>query len=92
MAQSYLVIADGLEEAAHRHEVGVVFDSFVRVSSGIQYLMGRTADFWLYTPRAWDAMTPQYLEALGQQAAKRPDSEVMPLGVYLDRFFNPEDE
>ena len=85
----YLLVRDNRNDGReHREMKGSVYDAIIPVVLGHQYLVGRTADYWLYTPAAEAAMDPAYREFLERQIALRPGAKLTPLADYLDEFYS----
>lgn len=92
MSSAYLVIPSMRRNAAtYAHMKQVAFDAFIPINLGVQYLMGRGADFWVIAPEAKGEMPPEYLSALQGRVDARAGSRIIELDDYLDELFNLED-
>lgn len=92
MISAYLVI-DSMRRTAKRYAdmQMVVFDAFIPINLGPQYIQTRNADFWIVSPEGRDAMTEDYLQEIQARAACRPGSRIVSLDEYLEDQFFSED-
>lgn len=89
MSTAFLVV-DSMRKSAgqYRDMQPSVFDAFIPVNLGHQYLMGRTADYWVLAPGALGAMGAEYKAVLNGRIVLHEGSQLIELSDYLNTFFS----
>ena len=88
MSTALLIVPNMRDHAKlYKHMERVVFDAFIPVVLGPQYIVARNADYWVIAPEAAGQMSPEYLAMIQGRIDCKPGSQLISLADYLDQFF-----